>query len=278
MQATAYDAASGPRDDVAFSSMIHRFIGALLCVLLLFAALFLLARRWADALTAPLSFTAILAVAVAATATAEALERSNRQSERFSANWLVRLALPILALAISLPGSSVLGLLVLWLIVVGEELRLWRAKVPSQTSHPSHRLLRGSTTSIDDRSALADLSPAIARHDPNTTQHISYRNADEGSAVVEGWLRADFAAGQRTAIVHVAFCPPFSGVPQVETEPLEGPACEVRPTLVLPWGVRWELRRAEPATDANRVVLQFFATGTPGQPAVNASGWAGNSM
>ena len=76
---------------------------------------------------------------------------------------------------------------------------------------------------------------------------------------------ATFTTGQRTAIVHVAFCPPFAGVPQVEAESLDGPACDIRPTLVLPWGVRWECKLTDPATINMSVVLEFFAAEGPAE-------------
>ncbi len=74
-----------------------------------------------------------------------------------------------------------------------------------------------------------------------------------------GLAAQNFVAGQRTAIVHVAFCPPFDQAPQVEAEPLDGPSCDIRSTLVLPWGVRWEVRLVEPAAEAASVVVEFFA-------------------
>jgi hypothetical protein len=60
--------------------------------------------------------------------------------------------------------------------------------------------------------------------------------------------------------VHVAFCPAFEQVPTVEAELVDGPPCEIRPTQVLPWGVRWELKLDSPATTATTATLEFIAT------------------
>ena len=47
-----------------------------------------------------------------------------------------------------------------------------------------------------------------------------------------GWsyeaLRAEFAAGQRHATLHVGFCPPLASAPTVEADPADGPDATVR--------------------------------------------------
>ena len=256
MDATAYSAAIGRRSN-ALSLMIRGFIAALLCVLLLFAAIFLLARRCVGALNEPLSAAALIALGVAAAIAAEAIRLLNGQAGRWSEKWLPRLSLPAMALAVSLPASSTFGLAVLWLTVVGEELQqYWIARVRRTLGTP-----RDSATTVIQRGGHASEESSVAaqRRDQTIAQQIAYRSTAEGNAVVEGWLCATFIAAQRTAIVHVAFCPPFHQTPQVEVEPLDGPSCDIRSTLVLPWGVRWEVKLAEPATQPASVVLEFFA-------------------
>jgi hypothetical protein len=89
---------------------------------------------------------------------------------------------------------------------------------------------------------------------------LKYHRTESGRASVDGWLRIGFVRDQRTAIAHIAFCPAFAVQPTVEAEPLGGPGCEVRSALVLPWGVRWEVRLDTPATEPTDVVLEFLAT------------------
>jgi hypothetical protein len=103
-----------------------------------------------------------------------------------------------------------------------------------------------------DESVLADWTNS------NLTQQLNYRRS-AGSLSIDGWARADFAAGQRAATLHTAFCPAFSRAPQVESEPLDGPDCEIHPTLTLPWGVRWEVKLNRTAKEPTSVVLGFFA-------------------
>lgn len=274
MEATAYGAAAlRRRHDVALSAVIRQAAAATLTVLLLFAAAFLFARRYAGGLSEPLSAAALIGVGMAAAATAEAIRLMNRKANQSAGGrsasaaraWLPRAALPILGLALSLPGSSVFGLVVMWLTIVGQEAWTWRKRLAWRRTDPSHRSNVAPPNTLVDKHRRADdesSSPADWL-DQAVAQRIVYRHTADGNAVVDGWARAMFAAGQQTAIVHVAFCPPLMGAPQVEAEPLDGPACDIRPTLVLPWGVRWEVKLAEPAAESASVVLGFFAAESP---------------
>ncbi len=79
--------------------------------------------------------------------------------------------------------------------------------------------------------ALAD----ARRHDGPPQNHSQkelvqqlFRLRDaQGQEVIYGTVRADFVAEQRTAVVHVGFCPPLEYLPEIEAEALscEG-ACE----------------------------------------------------
>ena len=95
--------------------------------------------------------------------------------------------------------------------------------------------------------------------DVDADQQLIYRRADDRAATVEGWLRAQFAPGERTINAHVAFCPAFLGPPEVEVELVGGPECSIRQALVLPWGVRFELKLAEPAAAPSCVTFEFLA-------------------
>ena len=57
-----------------------------------------------------------------------------------------------------------------------------------------------------------------------------------------GTVVAEFAPGERTTIVHVAFCPPFELLPQVEAEIADGPDASVQVTQVLHHGARLDVR------------------------------------
>jgi len=75
-------------------------------------------------------------------------------------------------------------------------------------------------------------------------------------------LHCPLAPGQRTGSVHVAFCPPFAGIPKVTAEQISGPPARVRVGVVLPHGARVDVRlAAKPSMAPQLVVLRFAAAG-----------------
>lgn len=244
--------------------------GFLFSLLLALAAMFLLDRRLAGGLNAPLSASMLFGVGLSAAAAAWAVHllivaghQSHGAASRAAiAKWLSILALPIIAAAVSLPASSSVGLVVLWLTVGGAEFGLWRMRRTGRPGLPV--LLRQPqpspvATEIAPPTNGAPASSLLELHDKTATQKLIYRRDETNKLSVEGWLRADFVTEQRTAVVHIAFCPAFDQTPVVEAELADGPPCEIRPTLVLPWGVRWEVKLDSPATEPTTAAIEFIA-------------------
>jgi hypothetical protein len=102
----------------------------------------------------------------------------------------------------------------------------------------------------------------------NAWQTLKYQRID-GALAIDGWLRVDFIAGQRTGIAHVAFCPAFLQAPAVEAEFEDGPACDIRASLVIPWGVKWEVKLDTTATEPTSVKFAFQAVECQTAPATN---------
>ncbi|MDB5343303.1 MAG: hypothetical protein JWP89_1680 [Schlesneria sp.] len=94
--------------------------------------------------------------------------------------------------------------------------------------------------------------------DEGQTLWLSRRTTDE-TEQVEGWVRVEFAAGQREAMIHVAFCPPLPGIPEIETEDLEGSDLEIRVAAAFAFGARLSVRRSGPLDEANTDRVGFFA-------------------
>jgi len=84
------------------------------------------------------------------------------------------------------------------------------------------------------------------------------RTAD-GGELLSGWLRVDLAAGQRTANLHVAFCPPFTRAPRISVQQVDGPETRVKTVQTLPYGVRFDLKVADEEPEASTLLLQFAA-------------------
>ncbi|PHR99509.1 MAG: hypothetical protein COA78_24920 [Blastopirellula sp.] len=93
----------------------------------------------------------------------------------------------------------------------------------------------------------------------NVTQELT-RAVEDGTEVLHGQVRAEFAADQRHESIHVAFCPPLDGIPEVELMQLEGPEVSVKPAVVQPHGARFDLQRSGDSTQAATVVMEFFAS------------------
>ena len=68
-----------------------------------------------------------------------------------------------------------------------------------------------------------------------------------------------FAPGQRTASLHVAFCPPFARTPEVSAQQLDGPAVRIKTGQLLPYGVRLDLKLSAAAEMPSGVLLRFSA-------------------
>jgi hypothetical protein len=96
--------------------------------------------------------------------------------------------------------------------------------------------------------------------DSDVLQHLIRRRSADGGETLEGWIRVPLAAGQRSASVHLAFCPPFAETPEVLVEPAGGPAVRIKRVQVLPYGARFDLRLADSAEVADTVVLQLSAS------------------
>lgn len=97
----------------------------------------------------------------------------------------------------------------------------------------------------------------------NVSQQLT-RAHEATTEVVYGYLRADFAVGERHQTLHVAFCPPLAGVPEVEICQVEGPEVAVKTTLVEAHGARVELRRSGSLDEEISVVLEINAAAESG--------------
>ena len=79
------------------------------------------------------------------------------------------------------------------------------------------------------------------------------------------------AAGQRTASVHIAFCPPFAQTPEVSAEQTAGPPARLKTVQVLPYGARFDLKLAAACPESADVLLEFIAECRPAEQPVPAA-------
>jgi hypothetical protein len=90
-------------------------------------------------------------------------------------------------------------------------------------------------------------------------QQLSRSRDAEGHEMVHGTMTAEFAPGERNTVLHVAFCPPFESLPQVEAEIADGPDASVKVAQVLHNGARFEVRLTQPTAEAAIVSLEIVA-------------------
>jgi hypothetical protein len=102
------------------------------------------------------------------------------------------------------------------------------------------------------------------------TQQLTRSRTAEGSEVLSGWLRVAMAPGQRSANVHLAFCPPFLRTPRVTVEQVGGPEARIKKVQELPYGARFDLKLAVLSEEAATVLLQFTAEAASSADATSA--------
>ena len=205
-------------------------------------------------------------------------------------------ALAAAGFSLSLPGTSPAGLATFWgVLAIGEltGLLLGRFAAGSAT-HLMARVWQSSKALPAMFKSLASGKAVVRRlrfdaaHEPSTraaeqspsqpdtcavsqsptfeqasdgqiTQQVVRQQASDGTETMSGRLRASFLPGQRTASVHLAFCPPFANMPTVEVKQIDGPPGRIKTVQLLPYGARFDLKLSEDAAEPLAVLLQFSA-------------------
>jgi hypothetical protein len=108
----------------------------------------------------------------------------------------------------------------------------------------------------DDVDAKVDAEETLG---PNVLQQLTRVRNQAGAESIFGTLRAEFAAGQRHATLHVGFCPPLAGMPAIEADPADGPDATVKVVQAFAHGARLEVRLAVPAAEPCSVLLEMTA-------------------
>jgi hypothetical protein len=199
----------------------------------IFAALalgmFLAVRRISGAIIAPLpplqltsAATLLLAWAVAVRALVPGQ----------LAVWLPAGVLLLVAVACSFPGERAIDWLI-WLPVFG-------AFVASHNANAIAPARRSS--------------PAVEVE--QMLQQLTRLRTVEGRDVIHGTLVAEFASGEQTATLYVAFCPPFERLPQVEVES----SADVKVVQALHNGAQLEVRLPRATKVPITVSVELFAT------------------
>ena len=256
---------------------LARWAAAGLLALVLTAAAILWWRRLAGAFSDPLEPAALLVVStsiaavVALTRTAGRYGTGGRGAGRRSrlAGGTLSAATVAIAAALSYPGTPARGLVILWAVLAAGEIWAWRpagwwriaraTRVRATTPEPPPG---GAAESGASRPAI----PAPRFGEPpgdEVTQQMTRSRTAGGSEVLAGWIRLPMAAGQRSANVHLSFCPAFARIPRVSVEQRGGPRARIKAVQVLPHGARFDLKLAALSETAQTVLLEFSAEAAP---------------
>ena len=114
------------------------------------------------------------------------------------------------------------------------------------------------------REGRGDFAEWAASADACVQRFERVRSAD-GCDLLAGLISTRLRGGQSRAYVHVAFCPPFAAVPQVDFRQVAGPAARVKAGQVLPHGARFDVKLDNPAAEAVNLVLEVRAVHEPNQ-------------
>ncbi len=246
------------RDADALPADFYRSASVAALGLLVAAAMVVAWRRLAGALTSPPPPAVLLTAAVLATSVA-AVRGGQWHGARppVAALWggmiLTSLATAVLTLGLCLPGTPIAWVAVVGALFAAEESWTWlrrlRPRTPSRGAGCQPAVEKGQVGNL----SLQEVPP------DGVLQQLTRSRAAGGAEEISGWLRTSFAAGQRTASVHVAFCPPLAAVPELAVEQIDGPEARIKTAQVLPYGARVDLKLAAASGEPASVLLQFSA-------------------
>lgn len=208
-------------------------------------------RRFLGAFTGALSPSMMLLlafVAAAAVAFARIAWRRNFPLESpeelsrldIAIGWASSLSLILLMVGCCYPGYKTTDWLIWLPIIVADQ--FWR-----QTFFDTGEPWAGEESFEAEFSDSPNLAIAQYPQDENLLQQLYRLKDEQGQEIIYGTVKADFVTDQRTAVVHVGFCPPLSYLPEIEAEALPGSFARTKVVQSLAHGTRLEVRLASPA-------------------------------
>jgi hypothetical protein len=259
--------------------------------LLTLLAVTLCQRRLSGALAAPPTGALLLGGALLVCLSCAARAAWRFESPRLSqfaafCLWLAPTGAVVLsAAAMSAPGTSGLGLASLWLLIVAVEgwslwsswprrFRATAAAAPVKSGGAPRRnnsekrrrfdpaqsrTIKPPTVNPPPIELSDELAPDESLADKRVWQHLTRRHDEATGDVLDGWIRAAFLVGQRTATAHVAFCPPFRVAPRCDVEQVDGPPARIKVAQVLAHGVRFEIKLTPGIEPPCEVRFEFCA-------------------
>lgn len=219
--------------------------------ILLGISLLLVARRLSGALDQPLPAGLLLLTIAVASLTAWVSIRvfDANPHARWAIFGISAGALALLGAALSLPGTSGQLLGTLWTSIVVVIGLLATDVVP-----------RKRRTNVRAADASAGQTGEVEEPSSIEWQRLSRLRTDAGEDRLEGWVRLECAPGQRSDVVHLAFCPPFGQTPVLGVQCGSGPSARFKVTQLLPYAARIEVKLDALPQEPVSVMVLFTAT------------------
>lgn len=202
----------------------------------------LLARRLVGGLETPLQTVPALLAGLAISATGYLLRMRFPLLQSTRGGYTIKLAIALLLVALSLPGTTIFALFALWLPSVLSE---------SYQTYVSHSPLHP----LADDSDLAADEPPLS---PDVVQQFT-RVRSESGETISGVVRVEFLPLEQTSIAHIAFCPPLARDPIIALNVLDGDA-SIKLGEARTYGMRLEAKRSGPLCEAAEILVEFEAT------------------
>ena len=172
--------------------------------------------------------------------------------------WGSSLGLALVAVGCCYPAYRNTDWLIWLPMLVADQ--LWRQSF-FDAGYPLVRFDNDTEDSVVE-STLSFPVPAASVQLPqeNIVQHLYRVRNEDGSELVYGTLRADFQKGQRTAALHVGFCPPLAYLPEIEAEAIPGSEVRLKVVQALAHGARLNLRLPSTPVEDCHVWIDMAAT------------------
>ncbi len=265
-----------PRVDSPVGSQLARAVLTTLFALMALGALVVCTRRVSGTLHGSLSAAVLVGMAIVLGCSAivfrgrvAAPADGMRPMIRYILCAAPSLVLALWAVALLLPDTSVVGVVGFVGLLLAEEGWSWGRMFPTsrRADQPSgaRRLDAGTRTAIDEPADGGGVLDQTDAPGEGAMQRMVRRREPDGEQSIEGWVRAEFAPGQRHAMAHLAICPPLERTPQCYAEQSDGPPAQVKIGQVLPYGVRFEIKLDEPASEASEVTVEFSIQERPAE-------------
>ncbi|MBI2478029.1 MAG: hypothetical protein HYV60_05100, partial [Planctomycetia bacterium] len=212
------------------SSRIAKQAITLGAALVLLLSLVVVIRGLLGALEAPASATFPVLAAAIAELLASAFRLLWSRLYPDATRWrtlLARHGIPsicVVCVAVSLSLTQTTGGAVgsLWLVVLAGEIAWWYPEMRLWRPRSAERLATVVVEAEPPEVTQEDSSRDEEESALHVIQQMTRSRNDEGVDVISGVLRAEFAPGERTHNLHVAFCPPLMYEPRIVTHQLDG--------------------------------------------------------